>query len=147
MTSPTTSISSARWETTSDPSNLAPLRKNIESFCLVHGLDQSGADNMGLCFNEAMANVTRHAYAGRIDQPVVIAITGSNVGVTLTIRDWGNGIDPGLETAKPKDPLIPGGLGLICMRELLDDARFDPQPDGMMLTMVRNKPGNSTASK
>ncbi len=102
---------------------------------------------MGLCFNEAMANITRHAYGGRTDKPVVVAITETSTDITLTIRDWGNGVDPGLENSKPKDPLVPGGLGLICMRELLDDAHFDPQPDGMMLTMVKSKPGTITPTK
>jgi anti-sigma regulatory factor (Ser/Thr protein kinase) len=141
---------SSRWETTSDPANLAPLRKSVEAFCLMHGLGQPGADDVGLCLNEAMANVTRHAYAGRTDQPVVVTVHNSPTAITLTIRDWGNGVDPDLGAAKPRDPLVPGGLGLICMRKLLDDARFDPQPDGMMLTMVKNKPtgaaGDETAT-
>lgn len=139
-TTATKQQSSARWETTSDPANLAPLRKSVEAFCVGLGLGQAGADDVGLCLNEAMANVTRHAYGGHKDKPVVVNVTDSPTAVTLTIRDWGNGVDPDLETAKPKDPLVPGGLGLICMRKLLDDARFDPQPDGMMLTMVKNKP-------
>ena len=41
------------------------------------------------------------------------------------------------ETPKPKDPMCPGGLGLICLRQLLDVVKFDPQPDGMRLTLVK----------
>ena len=35
-------------------------------------------------------------------------------------------------------PLKPGGVGLICMRQMMDDVQFQKQPDGMILTMSRS---------
>ena len=35
--------------------------------------------------------------------------------------------------------LRPGGLGLPCLKRLLDEAVFEPQPDGMRLRMVKTK--------
>ncbi len=131
---------SIELKVTSDPANLAPTRKSIESFCCCHGLDQKACDEVGLCFNEALANVTRHAYGGAPDRPVEVHAWAANGAVTVTIRDWGNGVNPERLPRKPKDPMVPGGLGLICMHELLDDMRFTPQPDGgMLLTMVKRK--------
>lgn len=128
---------------TSAPANLGPARRACEAFCRTHGLDDAACADVGLCVNEAMANVTRHAYGGATDRPVVI--TGEMIdgergkGVRITIRDWGTGVNPLALPAKCRDPLQPGGLGLICLRQLLDDVRFEPQPDGMLLTMEKRK--------
>jgi anti-sigma regulatory factor (Ser/Thr protein kinase) len=123
----------------SDPANLAPARKTIEAFCRDHGLSDKAADDMGLSFNEAMANIIRHAYDGRHDQPVLAVATDMGDAVRLTLRDWGNGVRPEPKAADSKDPMVPGGLGLICMRQSLDEIRFDPQPDGMLATLLKRK--------
>src|SRR5918997_7060424 len=57
---------------TSDPANLAPVRRACEAFARTHGLDDAATADVGLCVNEAMANVTRHAYGGATDRPVVV---------------------------------------------------------------------------
>jgi serine/threonine-protein kinase RsbW len=131
-----------RLRVTSDPANLAPVRRACEQFCLDHGLSASGAHDVGLCVNEAMANVTRHAYGGATDRPV--EITGepepadAGGGVRVAIRDWGNGVNPAALPGREPNPETPGGLGLICLRRLLDEARYVPQPDGMMLVLIKH---------
>ncbi|HEV7298917.1 MAG TPA: ATP-binding protein [Tepidisphaeraceae bacterium] len=124
---------------TSDPAQLAPARKSIESFCLSHGLDEKATEDMGLCVNEAMANITRHAYAGRTDRPIALRAADTGQAVEVSMRDWGNGVNPAELAVKPKDPLVPGGLGLVCLRSLMDDVRFEPQADGMRLTLTKRK--------
>ena len=134
---------------TSDPANLAPVRRACEAFCRSQGLDEAAINDIGLCVNEAMANITRHAYGGATDKPVVVtaeAIGGGGdgqagrPGVRITLRDWGSGVNPLAQAPRERDPMRPGGLGLVCLRQLLDDARFEPQPDGgMLLTMVKRK--------
>jgi serine/threonine-protein kinase RsbW len=86
-----------------------------------------------------MANVTRHAYAGAVDRPIEVRGCCDGDAVRLTIRDWGNGVNPESLPRRPKDPLTPGGLGLICLRSLIDELTFAPQPDGMLLTMTKRK--------
>jgi serine/threonine-protein kinase RsbW len=132
---------------TSDPANLGPVRRALESFGRRHGLTEPAVADLGLCVNEAMANVTRHAYHGQTDRPVAVTAdaidTGgetSKGGVKVTIRDWGNGVNPLSLPSRPRDLLEPGGLGLICLRQLLDEVRFETQLDGgMLLTMVKKK--------
>ena len=129
---------------TSDPANLARVRKSCEAFCLSHGLEGSAVHEVGLCVNEAMANVTRHVYGGATDKPVVVTANAiedwhAGAGVKITVRDWGAGVNPMTLPRKARDPETPGGLGLICLRELLDEVRFDKQPDGMLLTMIKRK--------
>lgn len=129
---------------TSDPANLAPVRRACEAFCRSHGLGDAAIADVGLCVNEAMANITRHAYGGATDKPVVVTMESldGNAGIRVTIRDWGTGFNPLMRPPRERNPEEPGGLGLICLRQLLDEAKFEPQPDGgMTLTMIKRKTG------
>jgi serine/threonine-protein kinase RsbW len=124
----------------SDPARLAEVRKAVESFATGRGLDATAAGELGLCVNEALANVMRHAYAGRKDRPIVVAADERGAGcVCVTIRDWGNGVDPSTLPRPKYDPLTPGGVGLICLQKLMDDVVYTPQPDGMLTTLVKKK--------
>ena len=138
------------------------------------GLNARDAEEMGLCLNEALANIIRHAYRGADDQMILVtaetvngertndsgcaaaSVAGSvaasvpvaemsavppyhGPAVRVTIRDWGTGVNPAALPPKPRDPLQPGGVGLICLRSLLDEVTYTPQPDGMLLSMTRRK--------
>ena len=137
---PTSPGSSPKIElkVTSDPANLAAVRKAIEGLCASDGFDEKTCAEVGLCVNEAVANVIRHAYDGKIDQPVeIVAELGEEL--TVKIRDWGNGVDPSTLPCRIYNPLEPGGVGLICLHQWMDDIAYTPQADGMLLTMRRRK--------
>ena len=123
----------------SDPANLAAVREAIEKLALAGGLDATSTGEVGLSVNEALANVMRHAYGGASDKPIDVAAWWQDDTLTVTIRDWGSGINPEAQPEKRHNPLKPGGLGLICIRKLMDEIIFAPQPDGMLLTMKRQK--------
>jgi anti-sigma regulatory factor (Ser/Thr protein kinase) len=123
---------------TSDPADLAPTRRAIETFCTSCGFDEKAVGEVGLVVNEALANVMRHAYGGATDRPIRVDADFADDWLRIIIRDWGSGRDP---SASPHvhDPLTPGGLGMVCLGSLMDETTFDPQPDGMVLTMRRRK--------
>lgn len=123
----------------SDPANLAAARKAVETFTLDCGMDQQAAHDVGLCLNETLANVMRHAYGGRTDQPIAISAECDATALTVRVRDWGNGVDPSTIPHEPYNPLTPGGVGLICLSELLDRMVYTPQPDGMLAVMVKKR--------
>ena len=123
----------------SDPANLADVRKAIELFATRAGFDDKAVAEIGLCVNEALANVIRHAYNGRTDRPIHVEAIDAEGQLTVTIRDWGNGVDPTTLPMRPYDPLEPGGVGLICLRQWMDQVVYTPRPDGMLTTMVRRK--------
>jgi len=130
----------------SSPSNLSRVRKAIERFCENTELDMPARDEVGLVVNEALANVIRHAYENVKDKPIELRAELCEGGLKIRIRDWGNGVDPSVEPRPPHDPMVPGGLGLICMQHLMDDMRFVPQSDGMLLELARTTPGSKAAS-
>jgi serine/threonine-protein kinase RsbW len=138
---PTTLAAPLELNLTSDPANLAAARKAVEDYVLARGMPRSVADEVGLVVNEALANVYRHAYHGQTGKPVVVRIEAAGGdAVTLSIRDWGTGENPDAKLWAAKDPMKPGGLGLVCMRQLMQDVRFEPQSGGgMLLTMVKRK--------
>jgi anti-sigma regulatory factor (Ser/Thr protein kinase) len=129
----------------SDAANIAAARHALEAFANNHGFGDPIAAELGLCANEALANVIRHAYLGASDRPILIraeilpALPPATPELRVTIRDWGTGINPAAQPRKPYDPLTPGGVGLICLQKLMDDVIYTPQPDGMLLTITKRK--------
>jgi len=123
----------------SDPANLAMAREAVEQLCKTAGFDEKAIHEVGLCVNEAHANVIRHAYDNATDRPIEIRAAFDGTQVIVTIRDWGNGVNPAELPPPRRDPMTPGGLGLVCMEKMLDEARFEPQADGMLLTMTRRR--------
>ncbi|MGH7215507.1 MAG: ATP-binding protein [Tepidisphaeraceae bacterium] len=132
---------------TSDPAKVADARKAVEALCERIGFDRAACDVVGLCVNEALANVIRHAYGGEPGRPIHVLAEGvmrgpvpkgaDRDGVRIAIRDWGSGVNPAALPPKAPDPLTPGGLGLVCLREWMDEVDYVPQSDGMLLTMVK----------
>ena len=130
--------SQLRLRITSDPANLAPVRKEIEAFCAASGFDPTTTGEVVLCINEALANITRHAYGGATDQPVHLDAQFADDVLRVKIRDWGCGVEPA-DRLPPRDPLQPGGVGMVCLRRLMDNITFTPQEDGMLLSMERRR--------
>ena len=128
---------------TSDTANLAVVRHAVEQFCRDCGMEEVGVGDVGLCVNEAMANVTRHAYRGKMDQPIRVEAQLLEGEVVVRIRDWGPGTQP--PSTVNHDPLTPGGLGMVCLRQLMAQVKFQTLADGMLLTMTRKlKHGRSS---
>lgn len=128
-----------RLSVTSDPAQLAPVRHELEAFCRACGFDDRARGEIVLCVNEAMTNITRHAYDGATDRPIELIAEYASDRLRVTLRDWGTGKPPPDHPAAQRDPLCPGGVGMLCLRQLMDRITFVPQPDGMLLTMERTK--------
>jgi serine/threonine-protein kinase RsbW len=131
-----TTQSQLRLRVASDPAQLAPVRHRLEEFCAGCGFDEKACGEIGLVVNEAMANVTRHAYGGAKDKPIELSVEFADGVLRIGIRDWGTGRLPP-DQKRPHDPLQPGGVGLLCLREWMDNVTFSQQREGMLLTLER----------
>jgi serine/threonine-protein kinase RsbW len=131
----------------SDPANIAAVRKAVEGVASSAGLTEQAVAEVGLCVNEALANVIRHAYGGAKDRPIVIRAHCQDRALVVTIRDWGNGVNPATLPDKPFDPLEPGGLGLVCLRRMMSQVTYVPQGDGMLLVMTKEQPSAGTGRR
>jgi anti-sigma regulatory factor (Ser/Thr protein kinase) len=124
----------------SDPSAIAAVRRSVEDLAVGIGLDERAVGDVGLCVNEALANVMRHAYGGAADRPILVRAWCEDEALVVTIRDWGNGVNPASLPPKPYNPCEPGGLGLICLQRMMSTVSYVPQGDGgMLLVMTKRK--------
>ena len=128
---------------TSDPADLAEARRAAERAAERAGLDATAAAEVGLCVNEAVANIIRHAYDGEKDKPIELAVEPGQGTLTVRLRDWGSGELPDPHAAHTRDPLMPGGLGLMCLQKMMDEVHFHPAEPGMRLVMVRRRAGRT----
>ncbi|MGN6504945.1 MAG: ATP-binding protein [Tepidisphaeraceae bacterium] len=128
----------------SSPALIADARKATETFAARHGFDDTAAGEIGLCVNEALANIIRHAYQGAADRPIELRLFMDGPLLRMELRDWGSGVVPKVDRPAP-DPLTPGGIGVPCLRRLLDSIDFVPQSDGMLLKMTRRLDRSSDA--
>jgi len=129
----------------SDPATLRPMRLAGEEFFREAGMTARQSEDLGLVLNEAVANVMRHQYHGAVDKPIQVTFSRQDGAVKIDIRDWGEPFDPAKKLPKTETPsgkpdveqVKPGGLGLLCMRKIMDQVEFIPQADGMLLTMSK----------
>ena len=132
----------------SDPIYVAAVRKLIEHVAQHRGFDEHAVTAIGLCLNEAVANIIRHAYSCQLQKPIKITVEFASgktaIGVIrpnairISLRDWGGGLHPSqTQPDCPRDPLEPGGLGLLCLNKLMDQVTYTPQADGMLLVLVK----------
>lgn len=93
------------------------------------GLEPATRQHVELVLEEALVNVIRHAYPGDApERPVELSCLAGSGELTLTLRDWGRPFDPVTGGAPDADVAanleadldsrIPGGLGLILIREM-----------------------------
>ena len=129
---------------TSNTAEIAPVRRQIEAFVESHGFDMRSVGEIGLCVNEAIANIIRHAYRGKSDQPIEVTASVVDDELEIGLRDWGDGIQPGPLPEHKTDPMNPGGLGLICLGRMMDRVTFTPQHPGMLLEMSKKRPKNNS---
>jgi anti-sigma regulatory factor (Ser/Thr protein kinase) len=131
----------------SSPRNLGRVRRAVEGFCDTTDLDVPAREEIGLVVNEAVANVMRHVYGNADDKPIELTAERFGSGVKIRIRDWGPGNEP--PPHQPPDPhaMTPGGLGLLCIRQLMDEVKFVPRSDGMILELTRTTPGSLIAAR
>lgn len=128
----------------SDPAQLGRTRRAVEALAARCGFTRTAVEEIGLCVNEALANVMRHAYRGHVGRPILVEAQfdpADGGALRVELRDWGGGWNPAerLAQADDYDPLTPGGLGLLCIGRLMHEVVFCPQRDGMVLKMVRRR--------
>ena len=126
-----------QWKITSNPANLRHVRKELEGFAKSIGMADERSQAVGLVLNEALANIMRHGYGGAVDKPILVTAEQGEKELRVVIRDWAKPFDPSAIKRRCEGELKPGGLGLVCIRKLMDDAKFECLPDGMVLTLTK----------
>lgn len=113
-----------------DPSRLKILRPALMASATACGFSVDEAHDLVLAATEAVENIIVHAYAGRRDGEITIAMHRLQEGMMLRIRDFAPKVDQGKIRPRSLDDVRPGGLGTHFIQTVMDDATFIPLPDG-----------------
>lgn len=128
------------------PTYLSVVRAATERFCVAVGFDSKSAQQIGLALDEALANVIKHGYEGRQDQPIHIEFQllpaggdGEGAGqMRICVRDFGRQVDTSQIVSRDLDDIRPGGLGVHIMRSVMDEVSFRRRGlTGMELEMIK----------
>src|SRR5580704_1466531 len=121
-----------KLELRSHPTLLCVLRGALEPLMEMMGF--SGEHNRAIirAVDEAVSNIMRHSYQGRLDQPIEIYCNRlqrrtngePEQGVEILLFDCGPAVDTTKIQARSLDEIRPGGLGLHIIRGSMDTVQY-----------------------
>ena len=119
----------------SDPRYLCLVRAMVRSFGSLAGFDDGGTYRITLAVDEGCANIIRHAYGGRPDGEMEVSCelreSGADRSLVIRLLDRGKPVDlQRVTTRERRDPMLPGGLGLHFMYDIMDTVDFLTEEDG-----------------
>ncbi len=125
-----------------DPEELPQVRDALSAVVGRIGFDEHQGAQIALAIDEALANVIKHGYGGRCQQPIDIEITQLEEEgrgcIRVSIRDFGRQVDPSIIFGRDLDDVRPGGLGVHIMRTVMDHVEFAcANGGGMRVTMTK----------
>lgn len=134
---------------TADPARLKILRPALQAAAMACGFCTEEAQDLVLGAIEAVENIMIHAYAGRRDGEITLAMHRLSNGMMIRIRDFAPKVDPAKIRPRSLEDVRPGGLGMHFIRAVMDDATFIPLPDGEgnLLELVKYRTGGNGGGK
>lgn len=127
---------------TADLDALAKISAFVTEAAELAGLDERATWQVQLAVDEAATNVIQHAYDAEAPGDLTLSWRCEGSRFILALRDYGRQFDPGSIpepdiTSSLEDRQV-GGLGLYLITRLMDEVRFDFNPQGgNVLTMVK----------
>jgi serine/threonine-protein kinase RsbW len=135
-----------RLKFASNPELLGVVRSAVCALSESIGFSPEGSRAVIRSVDEALANVMRHAYGSRRDQPIHLTCwsvaaklpEGAKAALEIVITDRGIPMPPGKLEAPPPRELRPGGLGLEWMRKSMDLVEHSRKGKTNSLRMVKH---------
>jgi serine/threonine-protein kinase RsbW len=116
----------------SHPSLLCVLRGAMEPLMGVLGFSEKERRSIIRAIDEAVSNIMRHSYNGRLDRPIEVSCRSlrrrsngkGGPGVEFLLFDRGPAVDPTKLCGRPLDEVRCGGLGLHLIRGGMDRVEY-----------------------
>jgi serine/threonine-protein kinase RsbW len=129
--------------------NLGRIRDFLEDACGEAGVGHPDTHGLKVAVDEACSNVIEHGYAGRTPGPLAVSFQADAGRIAVTIGDRGRPFDPAgapaADTASDWEKRPVGGLGWHLIRQLVDEIRYDSNPEtGNRLTLVKKRAAGGT---
>jgi anti-sigma regulatory factor (Ser/Thr protein kinase) len=127
----------------SKPDHLCIVRQALCAALSKYGYGEGETGQISLAVDEALANVIRHGYEGREDQPIWIkfgrVLDNGTARLEIVVEDQARQIDPSQIAGRDLTDVRPGGLGVHIMNEIMDHVAFTPREGGgMRLVMTKS---------
>jgi serine/threonine-protein kinase RsbW len=132
-----------KMELQSDPSMLCVVRGAMERLTEVLGFPAPQRRSVTRAVDEAITNIMRHCYRGRLDQPIgvecrrIAPARGSGDGLEVLLTDRGPAVDPEKLRGRKLEEIKPGGLGLHFIRQSMDVVKFSRARGTNQLRLVK----------
>jgi anti-sigma regulatory factor (Ser/Thr protein kinase) len=114
----------------SDPHYLPVVRATIGELATAVGWDEAETGIIALAVDEALANVMRHAYHGRIDGRIEFECHAAGDELQFRLQDSGDPPDPAKICAREVGCDKIGGLGTHIIRDVMDTLSYQATPEG-----------------
>lgn len=105
------------------------------------GLDEDAAFGIDMAVREAVTNAVLHG--NRQDEAKTVGLIFKSLpdAIEITVRDRGEGFDPG-SVPDPTDPqniMKTSGRGILFMRTFMDEIKWSRHPEGGTLVQMTKK--------
>jgi serine/threonine-protein kinase RsbW len=106
------------------------------------GFAEDALFGIDLAVREAVTNAVLHGNRSDESKPVEIGVAGTDVGLVITVRDQGEGFDPGTvaDPTAEENILKASGRGILFMRTFMDEVTWErPTEGGTLVRMTKKK--------
>ena len=130
MCPPMTAMPAGRHTTVAlAPPAVGQIAEALEAFCLAEALPEDAAWRLKLAMDEIVANVVSHGATGRPGGRIDVWFWRDHDTVEVRVEDDGLPFDPlsrpDPDVSGPLEERQPGGLGIVLVKGLLDDVRYE----------------------
>jgi sigma-B regulation protein RsbU (phosphoserine phosphatase) len=131
---------------------LDAIREFVGRIARSASMDDRDVYAVQLAVDEACSNIIEHAYDGVTDGKIEITCVYRQNELCIYLRDWGNPFDPSIATEPDLSVDLSerrvGGLGIFLIRKMMDEVRYDSEPDrGNLLKLVKRPGGINVKPK
>ena len=141
-----------RLELPSNPEILGVVRSAMMRLTEELGFPAEESRGLTRAVDEALANIIRHAYAGRPGQPIELLCRRmqgrgggkQREGLEIVLIDHGTAADSKNLRGRSLDEVRPGGLGLHFIRDGVDVMQYKSQGQKNQLRLVKYLPSTKS---
>jgi anti-sigma regulatory factor (Ser/Thr protein kinase) len=125
-----------------NPRDLPDVLNRVEEFCGAHGIATGTALEVRLVAEEVLTNFVKYAHAATEEREMELRLSASSASVRLEFHDTGVPFNP-LEEPLPDvkrqtEAGGVGGLGVLLVKSLVDDARYVREGGVNILVLIKH---------